>query len=227
MVLRSSVLTACLLALIGVSRAQEGVGLKAGDDLPGSFQMLSVAGKHVGQFYCPVCDHGLAPGVLIFTREVPENGKPLATLLQKLDELIANRADGRLAAAAVFLDDGGYRQALAAKSEEAKVGELELTKAITARDEKAAQVAKLAKEAKLQNVTLGLGTDSGPKEYKIAKDAGTTVLIYNQLKVVRIASFGKDGLTAAKVDALLADVKQLADKVENRPAPAGKDAAGA
>src|SRR5688572_32916107 len=60
---------------------EAGDGLKAGQALPGPFQVYPVNGEHAGRLHCLVCANGLHPAALIFTREPPEADKPLGLLL--------------------------------------------------------------------------------------------------------------------------------------------------
>src|SRR5262249_32805822 len=76
--------------------------------VPGAFQVLSVVHADiersnktvyspVGKFHCPVCEHGLNPVVLIFSRTIPEPDKPgpLTQLLTKLEEMTIQRRDAQ------------------------------------------------------------------------------------------------------------------------------------
>ena len=58
--------------------------------VPAPFECFNINGKAKGRPHCLVCKFGLAPSVLIFTKE-PAEGKdgPLNDLLEQLDKLAA------------------------------------------------------------------------------------------------------------------------------------------
>src|SRR2546426_1022374 len=58
-------------------------GPQQGQALPGPFHFLNVNGAHAGNPHCLVCEYGLEPVVMVFTREVPDKLKPLGDLLKK------------------------------------------------------------------------------------------------------------------------------------------------
>lgn len=195
--------------------AQEVKPLKAGDPLPGAFQVLMVTGDRAGNFHCPVCEFDLRPAVLVFVHDVDDINPTLEGFLKKLDALIAKHPKSRIGATVVFLNDGDYRKLLQNQiNNSAKVAELELTKAILVKEEKEAKIKALAKAAKLQNVTLGLGSSEELKNYKLDDKAAVTVLFYDKQQVVSVASFPKDKLTDQDADKILKEVDQNATDFE-------------
>jgi hypothetical protein len=150
---------------------------------------------------------------LVFVRDGADVAKPLSTLLKGLDAAIAQNPQARLAASVVFLNDGGYRQALETPLEEKKVAELTLTTATLAKEVKVAQAGALAKQENLKHVTLALGAVGGPPGYKLTPDADVTVLILNQQRIVAAHTFAKGQFTEAEVHKMLQTVDGLAEEV--------------
>jgi hypothetical protein len=70
----------------------------------------------------------------------------------------------------------------------------------------------LAEHAGLKNVSLGIDNPAGPKTYKIAKEAEVTVVLYVKGKIKANHAFRKGELTAAAIEAVLADVPKLVAK---------------
>jgi hypothetical protein len=213
-------------------------GLQSGDEIPGPFQVLNVTGAkdRAGRFTCPVCEHGQGPVVLVFAREIPEAGKPLGALLQKIEEIVESHPDARMGAYGVFLDDAGYREALETKVDEsAKTADLALTKAINGKEERESKLKALATEAKLQNVVLTLAATDPAKDFKISKEADVTVLFYNKRKIVGSYAFAKDQLSPEEADKIGKQIeaglgagakkakKKAKDKVPPPPKPEGTD----
>src|SRR5690348_17310199 len=91
-------LTAALCALAAVAlgqppapkddKAKEAAGpLAPGQNLPGPFHPFNVTGPYADHFHCPVSDHNLDPGVLVFARDLVLS-PPLRKLLSGLDAAI-------------------------------------------------------------------------------------------------------------------------------------------
>jgi hypothetical protein len=204
-----------VLLLAGVSgslaAADEAKPLKAGDALPGPFQVLMVTGPRAGRFHCPVCEYDLFPSVLVFIRDTEKPSAALVDLLKKLDAAIAKHTSSHLDGCAIFLGDGGYRKALESPLDDtAKALDLELAKATVIKDERVANLTSLAKAQNLTHLTLGLCTADGPEKYHLDKKAAVAVLVYNQLKIVGAYAYEKDQLTAPEVEKILKQVETLA-----------------
>jgi hypothetical protein len=71
------------------------------------------------------------------------------------------------------------------------------------------QLEKIAGEQKLTKLVLAIDNPSGPKEYKIAKDAEVTVLLYTEFQVKANHSFRKGELNAAAISKVVADVAKI------------------
>jgi hypothetical protein len=176
--------------------------LKTGDFLPGPFQVLMITGERAGMFHCPVCEYDLRPAVLVFLPDVDLDPKQVG-LLQKLDALIAKYPAARLTAGAVFMNDGDYRKLIQQNIDNsAKVKDLKLTNAINHKEEQEAKIKKLARDANLKNLTLGLGSHDDVAKYAADKSK-ITVLFYLKQKVISIDSFDKDKLTDQEVEKVL------------------------
>lgn len=208
-----------ILTFTTAAAAQEAKPLKAGATIPGPFQTLMVTGDRAGNFHCPVCEYDLRPAVLVFVRDVDDAGPAVIDFLKKLDALIAKHPSARISACAVFVNDGGYRQLIQSQIDNAaKVADLELTRAVLAKEDKEAKIKDLAKKASLKNVTLGLGSPNELAKYDLGKDAEVTVLVYNRQQVVGVEAFPKDKLTEEGSAKILKEVEAVADKVEKATA---------
>src|SRR5262245_54218972 len=106
-----------LLALTSVAWCADEGNESSKEELK-PFDVLMVTGRRAGKFHCPATEFGLNPGVLIFTRAEPDAlGKPLTDFLKALDEQIGKYPFARLGTSVIFLGDGGYQEALLAKSD--------------------------------------------------------------------------------------------------------------
>ncbi len=209
-----------VLLAVTAAAAQEAKPLKPGDAIPGPFQTLMVTGDRAGHFHCPVCEYDLRPTVLVFVRDVDDAGPALTDFLKKLDALIAKHPKARLAACTIFVNDGGYRQLIQSQIDPtAKVTDLELTRAILAKEDKEAKIKDLAKKANLKAIPLALGSPKELEKYHLEKNAAVTVLFYNRQQVVSVASLAKDQLTAAEADKIL---KQIEAALGANAKPAAK-----
>jgi hypothetical protein len=203
-----------LLAALPARGEQSPSGPSVGSDLPGAFQSLNVTGEWAGRFHCSVCETGLHPGILVFSRQVEEPGKPLVELLKGINGLVEAFPEARIGAAAVFLNDGIYLELLQTKIDDmAKVADLPLTKAILFKEARFAQLAGLANEAKLGHVTLSLASEEGPKKYQIGKDAELTVIVYYKLHVLVNRSYAKDQFTSEEASKLLKEIQAAVAQV--------------
>ena len=69
---------------------------------------------------------------------------------------------------------------------------------------------EFAKKHDIKNVPLTVfDGEAGPPNYKVAKDAEVTVLLWKQRDVKANHAFGKDGLNAAAVKKVLADTPKI------------------
>src|ERR1051325_9384758 len=120
-------------------------GPQAGKDVPGPFHPLNVTGESAGKKACLYCSNGGNPVAVVFAREATPE---VTKLLKQLDDATVKNAGKSMGSYAVFCSD--------------KDG---LDKALT----------KLAADQKLTKLVLSIDNPTGPKEYKISKDAEVTV----------------------------------------------------
>jgi hypothetical protein len=119
--------------------------------------------------------------VSIFAREVTDN---LASLVKQIDEQVGKNQNKQMAAFFVLL----------AEDEDAAAGKL----------------AELAKKHGIKNVPLTVfdGT-AGPPDYKIAKDADVTVLLWRKQTVKANHAFAKGALDKKGAEAIIADASKI------------------
>ena len=117
----------------------------------------------------------------IFARDITDN---LASLVKQVDEQVGKHQNKQMAAFVVLL----------AEDEDAAAGKLE----------------ELAKKHGIKDVPLTVfdGT-AGPPEYKIAKDADVTVLLWKKQSVEANHAFAKGGLDKKGIDAVIADTSKI------------------
>jgi len=192
-------------------------GLRSGDTLPGPFQVLSVTGPRTGKFLSPVVDYGVKPFVLVFVKDT-KNLDNLGKFLQKLNALIAKHPDARLGACVTFLEDGGYRKALATKGDADGKG---LAKAI---DDKEAIESKLRDWAgssglKLDRVFITVDHPGGPEQYRIDPEASTTVLVCDKLQLAADRVVFKAEPKQKDWDDVLKPVEKLVARAEREARP--------
>jgi hypothetical protein len=181
-------------------------GPQVGELIPGPLHYLNINGGHAGSPHCLVCEFGLWPTVALFTHELPEPGKPLAILLQKLDAAVGKYHDARLRSFAVFQNDGyrtsALRRFIVFPNDEAAKEEQD-------RKELIGRLEKAAADLDLKNLVLCVSPAAGPEKYNINKDAEVTVLLYDKLKVVENYTLPKGRLDERYINSILASVDQL------------------
>jgi hypothetical protein len=184
--------------------SKAGSPLQPGLNLPGAFHPFNVNGPRKGTFHCLVSDHGLHPGVMIFTRDL-EPSDTFKELLQKLDNVIEKNPNVRLGVYVVFVpNDLDDVAANAGKSNE------EASKNDDLRETEAAKIEALAKAAMLKHVILALTHKGDLEKFKLDEGADYTVLMYRKYFIQASDAFDKSKLTAEKVDSIL---KTLGDKL--------------
>ena len=196
-------LLSVVLLTVEMAAAADGPGLTQGSNLPGPFRPFNVANStYEGKFFCLICEHGLNPGVLIFVQNVKSVAQeaPLAKLLRKLDTYALNNPKTRLRVFAVFLyadlpDMVPVNDARAADA------------ANDARVAHADELRTLQKTTDLRQVVLALdgATNLQKAGYEIDPTAEVVVVLYDKLKVQKVFSYATGKLTAADVDAILAE----------------------
>jgi hypothetical protein len=158
-------------------------GPQAGDNLPGPFLSLVTNSSDdpglVGKKTDFLEKYGADPAVLVFAQEMTE---PLTGLVKKLDAEVAKNKSAKLRAVVVFLSD-----------DEA------LEKNLKDYGEKQG----------IKNVNVAIMEPEGPKNYKLAKEAQVTVVIYKKRRVEANHAFAKGKLNDMVVERILADTAKL------------------
>jgi len=175
--------TGLMLAVFaGTVIAAEAVksGPQAGQKVPGVFEPLNINnGENSGKKNCLYCQFGQAPVVMVFAREA----NPTVTkLIKKLDECTAKNQASDMGSCVVFCSDAK-----------------DLEK----------QLQTLVKNEKVKNCILAIDNPAGPEDYKIAKDADVTVLVYKERKVTANLAFKKGEMKDKDIDTVLAEVAKI------------------
>ena len=122
---------------------------------------------------------GNNPVAVVFTREITPG---LTSLVKKLDQAASENSSAKMGAFVVLMTD----------------------------DDKAEEKLKaLAETETLKKVILTVDNPAGPKAYKIAKDADTTVLLYAKKSVKKNFAFEKGKLTEKDADEVAGSVKDI------------------
>ncbi|HZY84264.1 MAG TPA: hypothetical protein VFE78_05510 [Gemmataceae bacterium] len=163
--------------------------LAPGTNLPGPFHPFNVTGPFADHFHCPVSDHNLDPGVLVFTRDL-ELSPPLRKLLTGLDNAIDKNPAARLAATVTFLSD-------------------DLPNVVEdddKRDELKARVQELAKSLGLKHVVLGLDSKPDVEKYLRGENVAAAVVLYKKFQIVASHALPRDQITDARTQQILGEV---------------------
>jgi hypothetical protein len=116
---------------------------------------------------------------MIFAREI---SGPLTGLVKKLDEATVKNKDKKLGSFVVFLND---------------------------EDSTTEKLLELAQKEKIEHTILALMESAGPKDYKVAKEAEITVVLYVGGKVKANYAFKKRTLRDADVTRILGDLSKI------------------
>lgn len=170
----------CVLVVSGIAFADDVTsGLPVGEKVP-AFNVRDITGPSVGKTLCYRCQYGARPVVTIFTRGMNEN---VTELVKKIDGKVGENSDKKMAAFVVFLTDDS--------------------------DAVEPKIEALAKDNKIKNTPLTLIEGSGPANYKLAKDAEVTVMMWVNSEVKVNQAFAKGGLDKKAVDSLVAETKKI------------------
>jgi hypothetical protein len=138
-------------------------------------------GANRGQSYCYICETGDRPAVVIFARGLNES---LGTLVQQLDKAVAEHKNAELRTWVTFLS----------------MDQPTLDP----------QLVKWSEKYALRNVPLGVFEDAeGPPNYRLAREADVTVLLFVKRKVVANFAFRDGELTKAKREEVLKAVPKI------------------
>src|SRR5687768_12401358 len=130
---------------------------------------------------------GNNPVAVVFTREISPG---LTSLVKKLDKAVAENSSAKMGAFVVLLTD----------------------------DDKAEEKLKaLADKEKLEKVILTVDNPAGPKAYKIAEDADTTVILYSRKSVKKNFAYEKGKMTEKDATEIAASVKDVVSAKDDTP----------
>jgi hypothetical protein len=179
-------LTALLLSVASLSFAGEKKlvsGPQAGTDMPGAFYPKNVTGPFAGKAHCLYCEFGACPVVMVFARNTASPG--LDKLLKEVDAVTARHQNLNMGFCVIVL---------------------------SAKDDLEKDLVKLAREYKLKNTILAMDHPAGPLDYKLAREADLTVLIYDELSIHANHAFRAGQLDDKGVSTILADVNKMLKK---------------
>jgi hypothetical protein len=155
-------------------------GLKVGDT-PGAFNVKDITGPNKGKSLCYRCNYGSRPVVSVFAREVTPD---LAKLIQEVDKVVEKNSDKKMAAFVVVLAEDA--------------------------DKVAPQLEELASKSGIKNVPLTIFDGAaGPNDYKIAKEADVTVMMWNQSEVKANTALTKGQLNETVIKSIIGNTQAI------------------
>lgn len=163
----------------GLMAAEIKSGPQVGEKVPGPFHPLNVNGAAAGKKNCLYCQNGTNPVAMVFAREV---NPAVEKLITKLDAATAKNQGCNMGSFVVFLSDS---------------------------DQLPKKLGELAKKDNLKHIVLSVDNPSGPPNYKVAKDADVTVVLYTDHTVKANYAFGKGQLKDKDIDKVVADVQKI------------------
>lgn len=176
----ASALAVGLLSAVALAGDAPKSGLQIGDS-PSPFDVQDITGPNKGTTLCYRCQYGSSPVVCVFARST---GEPLAKLVKALDAEVA-RKGGELKSFVVVLTDDAEATSKALKA--------------------------MAAAEKIKGVPLTVVEGpAGPPDYKIAKDADVTVMMWADGEVKANRAFAKGQLDAQGIAAVTKDAAKIA-----------------
>jgi hypothetical protein len=146
-----------------------------------AFNVRDVTGPNKDKTLCLRCKYGNRPVVAIFTRNVD---KKVAELTKQIDKKVVDNKDARMAAFVIVLTEEP--------------------------DKVEGTLKEVAKANEIKETPLTLFEDAtGPKEYKIAKDAETTVMMWVEGKLKVNKAFAKGELKDESIKELVESTKEI------------------
>jgi hypothetical protein len=170
-----------LAMLVGSTMAGDKLksGPQVGELLPGPFHPLNVTGAHAGEKHCLYCEHGPAPVAMIFARTPSEQ---LTNLVKKIDAATAQNAKAEMGSFVVFLSD---------------------------KEDLAKNLKTLAEKNSIKKTVLSIDNPAGPEDYKVAKEADVTVVLYRNAKVISNFTFRAGQLDNKAIDQIVNDIPKI------------------
>ena len=182
----SAIATLCLVAVSGLAFAADASkevksGLPVGEGPVPAFNVRDITGPSKGETLCYRCKYGARPVVTVFTRELNDT---VTDLVKKIDAKVAANKDKKMAAFVVVVTEDA--------------------------DKVEPKLEKLAKDEKITNTPLTVIEGvTGPPEYKLAKDAEVTVMMWVDSEVKVNHAFAKGKLDKKAVDEIVAETKKI------------------
>jgi hypothetical protein len=171
---------AVAIAAVGIAEEVLKSGLGIGEHA-GAFNVKDCSGPAEGKSLCYRCRYSGRPTVSIFARKLDDN---LTALIKDLDAVVGKNQDKKMAAFVVLLSDKP--------------------------DEHEKALKELATKNGIKNVPLTLMEGQvGPPDYKIAKDAEVTVLMWNKLEVKSNTAVAKGKLDKKVAEAIIKDTSKI------------------
>jgi len=154
-------------------------GPQVNEKLAGPFHPLNVNGAKAGEKNCLYCENGNNPVAMIFARETSPT---LTKLIKKIDEATTKNKGCDMGSFVVFCND---------------------------KDGLDKELAGLVKENGISKTVLAIDNPAGPKDYKVAKDADVTVVLYTDRTVKANYAFKKGELNDKAIDTIVADISKI------------------
>jgi len=179
-------LVAASLAFLAAAVAAVGIAeeVKSGLELgarPSPFNVKDCSGPSKGTSLCYRCKYGNRPTAAIFTRTIDDN---VTNLIKELDGVVGKNEEKKMAAFVVLLSENP--------------------------DKEEAKLTELASKNNIKNVPLTVfDGQAGPPEYKIAKDADVTVMMWNKSEVKANTSLAKGKLDKKTAAAVIKDTEKI------------------
>lgn len=125
--------------------------------------------------------YGARPVVAIFAREVTDD---LASLVKQIEATVAKNQEQKMVAFLILLTEDP--------------------------DKVSPKLEELAKASGIKHTPLTIfDGEAGPPNYKIAKEADVTVLLWRGRKIEANHALGKGGLNKKAIDKIVADTKLI------------------
>lgn len=170
---------AVVLLAGGLVAAEIKSGPQVGEKVPGPFHPLNINGAAAGKKNCLYCQNGTNPVAMVFAREVTP---AVEKLIQKIDATTAKHQSCNMGSFVVFLSDS---------------------------DQLPKKLEALAKKDHLKHTVLSVDNPAGPPNYKVAKDAAVTVVLYTDHTVKANYAFSKGQLKDKDISTIVANASKI------------------
>jgi hypothetical protein len=176
-----ALLALAMAFLAGTALAEDALvsGPQVDQKVPGPFHPLNITGSNAGEKFCLFCVNGSHPVAMVFARDVSPE---LTKLIKKIDSETVKNEGCEMGSFVVFLND--------------KEG---LEK----------DLKDVAKDSGIKKTVLAIDNPAGPKNYKVAKDADITVVLYTDRVVKANYAFKKGELKEKDIQKIVGDVAKI------------------